>query len=197
MMDFLKVFRPIASDFLSTIAFLVVLVATDNIVLATSVGIAMGVGQFLWLRVRGTPIALMQVASVALVVVLGAATILTRDARFMMLKPSIAGAAIATVMMQRGWQLRYFPPPVKENIAERALVVWGYVWAALYYLLSAANLVVALRYGRHVWEAFTAFVPTAAPIALFVFQYVWIRAAVIRTVRARSVGSQTELSPAE
>ena len=192
MMDFLKVFRPIASDFLSTIAFIVVLVATDNVVLATSVGIAMGVGQFLWLRVRGTRIALMQVASVALVVVLGAATILTRDARFMMLKPSIAGAAIATVMMQRGWQLRYFPPPVKENIAGHALVVWGYVWAALYYLLSLANLVVALKYGRHVWAAFTAFVPTAAPIALFAFQYVSIRSAVTRAIRARSGASAAE-----
>lgn len=197
MMDFLKVFRPIASDFLSTIVFLAVLVATDNVVLATSVGIAMGVGQFVWLRVRGTPIAVMQIASVALVIVLGTATILTRDARFMMLKPSIAGAAIATVMMQRGWQLRYFPPPVKENIAERSLVLWGYGWAALYYLLSAANLYVAFVYGRHVWEAFTAVVPTAAPIALFVFQYVWLRRAVIRTIRARRASPQTELSPAE
>lgn len=197
MMDFLKVFRPILSDFLSTIAFLAVLVATDNVVLATSLGIAMGVGQFVWLRLRGAPIALMQVASVALVVVLGTATILTRDARFMMLKPSIASAAIATVMMQRGWQLRYFLPPVKEYIAERTLVLWGYAWAALYYVLSAANLYVAFIYGRHVWEAFTAIVPTAAPISLFVFQYVWLRRAVFRTIRARKSPSQPELSPAE
>ncbi len=185
MLNFLKVFRPIAADFLSTIIFIAVLEITDNVVLSTSIGIASGVVQFLWLRYKGQKIELMQWASLVLVIVLGGATILTKDARFMMIKPSIAGAAIACVMMQRGWQNRYFPPPVKENVSEGFLVAWGYAWAALYFALAAANLIVAFRFGRHTWEAFTAFVPTGAPLALFVIQYVSIRAMVRRKIRAR------------
>jgi intracellular septation protein len=196
MLNLLKAFRPIAADFLSTIIFLVVLVITDNVVLSTSVGIAIGVAQFLWMRFRGTKIEVMQWASLALVIVLGSATILTQDARFMMVKPSIGAFAIACVMLKRGWQSRYFPAPVKENVPESSLVVWGYVWSALYFTLSVANLFVAFKFGRHVWEAYTAFVPTLSPLALFVIQYATIRWMVIRNIRAHAAMSATSV-PAE
>ncbi len=196
MMDFLKVFRPLAADFLSTIVFIVVLEITDNVVLSTAIGIAAGIFQIAWMRFRGQRIEAMQWASFALVVVLGTATILTRDARFMMIKPSIAGAAIACVMLRRGWQNRYFPARVKENVTEGFLTGWGYVWAALYFAMAAANAVVAFEFGRHAWESFTALVPTIAPLTLFFVQYLTVRATVIRNIRARSIAA-ANASPAE
>jgi intracellular septation protein len=196
MMDFLKVFRPLIADFFSTIIFIVALEITDNVVLSTAVGIAAGVLQIGWMRFRNQKIEPMQWASFALVVVLGSATILTKDARFMMIKPSIAGAAIACVMLRRGWQNRYFPARVKENVSEGFLIGWGYVWAALYFAMAVANLVVALEFGRHVWESFTALVPTIAPLTLFFVQYATIRATVIRNIRARSIAT-ANAAPAE
>jgi intracellular septation protein len=185
MLNLLRAFKPLAADFLSTIIFIAVLEVTDNVVLSTSVGIATGVVQFLWLRFRGTRIELMQWASLALVIVLGSATILTHDARFMMIKPSIAGFAIASVMLKRGWQNRYLPLIVQENVSSGFLIGWGYVWSALYFALAAANLFVAFVFGRHIWEAFTATVPTFVPIALFLIQYASLRWLVGRNIRAR------------
>ncbi len=192
MLNLLKVFKPMAADFLSTIIFIVVLEITDNVVLSTSVGIVTGVAQFLWFRYRGTKIELMQWASLVLVIVLGSATILTKDARFMMIKPSIAGFAIGCVMLRRGWQARYIPPMVKDNTPPVFLIAWGYIWSALYFAMAGANLFVAMAYGRHAWEAFTAVVPTFAPLGLFFLQYASTRWMVIRTIRGRSVPAAAE-----
>lgn len=193
MMNLLKAFKPLIGDFLSTIIFIAVFEITDDIVIATASGIVTGIGQFLWLKSRRHTIELMQYASLALVIVLGTATLLTRDPRFVMIKPSIAGFAIATVMLKRGWQLRYMPALVKENASEMFLTIWGYVWAALYFAMAAANLVIAQRYELHQWAAFNAVVPTAGPLALFVIQYVTMRSVIRRNIIARA----SQAAPAE
>lgn len=197
MLNLLKAFKPLAADFLSTIIFLVVLEITDNVVLSTGVGIGIGVLQFIWYWIRGQKIEIMQWASLALVIVLGSATIYTQDARFMMVKPSIGAFAIAGVMLKRGWQNRYLPPIVQEHTSPGFLIMWGYLWSALYFALGAANLYVAFKYGRHAWETFTAFVPTIAPISLFFIQYVSMRTAVRRRMKALGIEPGAAPSPAE
>ena len=189
----LRTFRPIVSDFLSTIFFIIAYEITNDIIFATVTGIAAAVVQFLWFRFRKHDIALMQWASLFLVLVLGTATLLTRDPRFVMLKPSIAGAAIATVMLQGGWQLRYMPPIVQENASRGFLVSWGYVWSALYFAMAATNLYIALSLGTKAWAEFNATVSWMAPVGLFLVQYATMRYVVRRNVIARM--SQT--APAE
>jgi intracellular septation protein len=196
MLGFLKVFRPIGADFLSTIIFIIAYEITGNIILATSVGIAIGIGQFLWLKFRNQKIELMQWASLFLVIVLGTATILTKDPRFVMLKPSIAGFAIACVMLQRGWQLRYMPPIVREHASPAFLVSWGYIWSALYFAMAAANLYIALKLGTKIWAEFNGTVSWAAPLALFFIQYTTMRIVVRRTVMAR-IADGSMVAPAE
>lgn len=195
MLMFLKVFRPLAVDFLSTIVFIVVYEITNNIIIAASVGIGIGIAQLAFARFRGQKFDAMQWASLGLVVVLGGATLVTRDPRFVMIKPSIGAFAIGCVMLQRGWQNRYFPPAVKEHVSPRTLVIWGYVWAAMYFALSAANLFVAYRLGLKTWAWFTAFVPTSAMLGLFVIQYVSLRAAVFRNIRAKAAETQNVAMP--
>ncbi len=58
----------------------------------------------------------MTYASLALVVVLGGATLLTKDPRFVLAKPSIGHFAIGAIMLRKGWMLRYLPPIVSETI---------------------------------------------------------------------------------
>jgi intracellular septation protein A len=202
MLDFLKVFRPIVGDFLSTIFFIAVYEVTKSIIIATGVGIAVGVLQFVWLKVRRKDIALMQWASLALVLVLGSATMLTANPRFVMLKPSISGFAIAIVMLQRGWQLRYMPLIVKENAGSGFLVMWGYLWSLLYFVMSAINLYIVLAIpsvaGKPsgAWTAYNATVSWAAPVALFVIQYVTMRLVVRRNVVAK-MSAAMSAAPAE
>lgn len=196
MMNLLRAFRPLVGDFLSTIIFIAIYEVTNDIIIATGAGIVTGVLQFIWLKSRRHKIELMQYASLALVLVLGTATLLTKDPRFVMIKPSIAGFAIATVMLQRGWQLRYMPPIVKDHASEGFLVMWGYIWSALYYAMAAGNLFIAWRYGLKEWAPYNAFVPTVGPLVLFVIQYVTMRSVIRRTIMAK-VAAGTMTAPAE
>ena len=178
-------FKPLLSDFLSTIVLIVFLSATDNLVLSVSAAMATAVIQIAVEKWRRRPISIMQWASFALVVVLGSMSIATNSAIFAMLKPSIANAAIGCVMLVPNWQGRYLPQIVRENVSSAALVVWGYVWAVQQFALAAANFFVALELGQKVWLEYTAFVPITISILLFLVQYAWLRTTVRRNIRAR------------
>ena len=179
-------FKPLLSDFLSTIVFVALSAATGNVTLAIIVAMATGIVQIALIFLRGKRPEPMQWASLALVVVLGSLSLWTADARFVMLKPSIGGIAIGSVMLRRGWQSRYLPAIVTGNVSPVALTAWGYAWAALIFVLAGANLYVALALGQKTWLWFTAFVPIPVQIAMFLVQYLWMRAAVIRTLRAQA-----------
>jgi intracellular septation protein A len=195
MTNLLRAFKPLVGDFLSTIFFIIFVEITGDVILATSVGIATGILQFIWLKSRRHNIELMQYASLALVIVLGSATLLTKDPRFVMIKPSVAGFAIAIVMLKRGWQLRYMPPIVKENAGETFLTMWGYLWALLYFAMAAGNLYVSQFYDLQTWVKFNALVPTAGPIALFLLQYATMRFVIGRTVRAKVAAGTMAVPP--
>jgi intracellular septation protein A len=186
MMNLQRAFRPVAADFLSTIVFIAVYIATGNIVAGVGAGIATGFLQIAALKWRGRPIDLMQWASLSLVVVLGSATLLTHDPRFIMVKPTIGAIAIATVMLRPNWMARYLPPIVIENISPRTPLIWGYVWSAAIFALGVANLFVAFVYGPRIWAWFTAFVPISVQLSLFLVQYAMVRHAVARRIRSHA-----------
>src|SRR5947209_10094223 len=117
-----QVFKQLFADFFSTIVFLAIWAATGNIYVATGVAIAGAIGQFALARHKGRALGAMNWASLGLVIVVGGETVLTRDPRFVMIKPSIAHFAIAAVMMRRGWMLRYLPPFVKEHVPANAVI---------------------------------------------------------------------------
>src|SRR5207237_5652013 len=97
------------SDFLSALLFLAVYLTTANIVAARALGIAAALVQLGYFKFNGRHIEPMQWLSLALVIVLGGASMLTQSPRFVMLKPSIAHFAVAAIMLRRGWMLRYLP----------------------------------------------------------------------------------------
>ena len=107
-----SVFLKLGTDFLSTIVFLAVYLATDNVIAATLVAIASAIAQVIYARVKGQTLDFMTYASVALVVVLGGMTLLTNDPRFVLAKPAIGHFAIGFIMLRKGWILRYSPDMV-------------------------------------------------------------------------------------
>src|ERR1700761_9421875 len=137
------VFARLAHDFFSTILFLVVYLVTDNIVLATAVAIVGAIGQVIYARVKGEELGFMTWASLGLVIVLGGATLLTHDPRFVLAKPAIGHFAIGAFMLKRGWMLRYMPQVVTETIPEYVTFA-GYAWSALCFLLGAGTIAVAM-----------------------------------------------------
>lgn len=177
------VFARLGSDFLSTIIFLAIYLVTDNIVLATSVAIAGAFAQVIYSRAKGGELSIMTYASLALVIVLGCATLLTRDPRFVLAKPSIAHFAIGAIMLKRGWMLRYMPPIVVGTIPEYVTVA-GYAWAALMFVLGAGTIAVALTGDLRLWTIYVSVVLLAAKIAVFAVQYVAFRLLVTSRIRS-------------
>ncbi len=177
------VFARLATDFFSTIVFLALYLITDNVALATSVAIAGAVTQVIYSRFKGKPLGFMTYASVGLVIVLGSATLLTNDPRFVLAKPAIGHFAIGTIMLKRGWMLRYMPPLVAETIPEYVTVA-GYAWAALMFALGAGTIAVASTGDLRLWAFYVSVVLIGAKIAAFAVQYTAFRILVINRIRA-------------
>ncbi len=173
----------LATDFLSSIIFLVIYLLTDSVILATSVGIAGAVAQVIYSRVKGTSLGFMTYASLALVIILGTATIFTSDPRFVLAKPSIAHFAIGAIMLKRGWMLRYMPPLVAETIPEYVTIA-GYCWAVLMFALGAGTIAVASIGDLKLWAFYVSVVAVGAKVLAFVVQYLAFRLLV--TTRLRS-----------
>src|SRR3977135_1692374 len=177
------VFAKLATDFFSTIVFLALYLITNNVVLATSVAIAGAVAQVVYSRVRGRPLGFMTYASLALVIVLGSATLLTNDPRFVLAKPSIAHFAIGAIMLRRGWMLRYMPPIVAETIPEYVTLA-GYAWAALMFALGAGVIAVASTGDIKMWAVYVSAVAIGAKIAALAGRYVAFRCLAPRRIGA-------------
>jgi intracellular septation protein len=174
-------FARLASDFLSTIVFLTLYLITGNVVLATSVAIAGAVAQVIYSRVKGRPLSFMTYASVALVIVLGSATLLTNDPRFVLAKPAIGH--FGAIMLKRGWLLRYLPPLVAETIPEYVTIA-GYAWAALMFALGAGTIAVASTGDMKLWAIYVSVVLVGAKLTAFAVQYVAFRVLVTSRIRA-------------
>src|SRR5262249_30678927 len=151
------VFARLGADFFSTILFLVLYLATNSIVLATSVAIVGAIGQVIYSRVTGKELSFMTWASLGLVIVLGGVTLLTQDPRFVLAKPSIAHFAIGAIMLKRDWMLRYMPPIVVETIPEYVTFA-GFAWAALMFALGLGTVAIAMSGDIRLWTIYVSVV---------------------------------------
>ncbi|MBR1247208.1 septation protein IspZ [Bradyrhizobium sp. AUGA SZCCT0169] len=177
------VFARLGADFFSTIVFIAIYLATDNVLLATGVAIAGAIGQVIHSRIKGKELGYMTWASLGLVIVLGGATLLTHDPRFVLAKPAIGHFAIGVIMLKRGWMLRYMPPIVTQTIPEYVTAA-GYVWAGLCFVLAAGTIGIAMTGDMKLWTFYVTVVLIGAKIALFAVQYVAFRVLVGSRIRA-------------
>lgn len=180
--------RALVADLLPTIVFAVMIALKVDVRVATGVSVAISVAQIaVYALVMKKPVAPLQWASLGLVLVFGAAGILTNDARFLMAKPTLIYTIIGAVMLKKGWMLRYLPPVALEHGAA-AQVAFGYVWAGLMFATAIANLVITIWFQAY-WPAFLAIFPTVSKIALFAIQFATVRAIAIRNIRASEAAS--------
>ena len=169
MKNLLQAGRVLASDLASTILFLVIYLATDNLYVAVGLGMALGVAQIGWALYRRQPIGSLQLLSVVLILVSGTATLFTHDPTFVMLKPSVIYCIVGLVMLRRGWMNRYLP----ERAAPVADVAtaFGYAWAGLMFGSAALNIALSLSLDAKTWAAVMSAWGIASKIALFLVQY--------------------------
>lgn len=178
-------FAKLGQDFFSTIVFLVLYLATGNVLLATCVAIAGAIAQLIYARIRRQKLDVMTYASLALVVVLGGMTLLTNDPRFVLAKPAIGHVAVGVIMLRKGWMLRYMPAIVTET-APDIVIKAGYAWAALMFALAGGTVAVAMTGDMKLWALYVSVIAVGAKVLAFALQYVVMRVIVTRRLRARA-----------
>jgi len=175
-------------DMASTFFFLAVYLTTDNVSLAVALGIMLGFAQIGWEFWRKKPIDTMQWMSLFLVVGSGAATLITHDPRFVMVKPSVIYIIVGVVMLKPGWMNRYLPPVAMEIVPDVAFV-FGFIWAVLMFVSAALNLVVALNYSVVTWSVFMSIYAIVSKAALFMIAYSTMRVIGRRRRRAQTIAA--------
>src|SRR6202795_2275886 len=176
-------------DMASTFFFLVLFLLTHNIILSVALGMALGVAQIGWQFARKLPIDTMQWMSLFLVLGSGTATLLTRDPRFVMVKPSVIYTIVGIVMLKPGWMNRYLPPVAIEIVPDVA-VIFGFVWAGLMFFSAALNLIVALNFSVVAWSAFMSIWAIVSKAVLFLIGFATMRTIAVRRRRAQMAVAQ-------
>ena len=175
--------RLLVTDLASTLLFLIVLLITKDLMLAVGLGVGLGIIQIAWMKIRRQPIDTMQWLSIGLVVVSGIATLLTSDARFVMLKPSVIYCIVGAYMLKPGWMTRYLPPIAVHLVPDLAWI-FGFVWAGLMFLSAALNIALALTLDPVSWSATMSIWGLASKVALFLVQYGLMRFVGVRRAKA-------------
>jgi intracellular septation protein A len=178
-----NVFAKLVYDFFSTIVFLAVYLASDNVVLATAVAIGASIAQAIYAHIKREALGFMTWASLGLVIVLGGATLLTSDPRFVLAKPAIAHFAVGAIMLRRGWMLRYMPPLVAGIIPEYVTLA-GFAWALLMFALGAGTIAIAATGDIKLWALYVSVIAMGAKVVAFAIQYVAFRLLVSSRLRA-------------
>lgn len=188
MKNLFKAAKLLLLDMASTFFFLGLYLLTKNIPLSVALGIALGIAQIGWEFARKKPIDTMQWMSLFLVVGSGAATLVTADPRFVMVKPSLIYIVVGMVMLKPGWINRYVPPIAMEVVPD-LVFIFGFVWSGLMFFSAALNVLVALNFSVVAWASSMSVYGVVSKLGLFLIQYTTMRYIGVR--RRRAVGRLT------
>ncbi len=169
MKNLFQAARVVLLDLASTLLFLAIYLLTDNMPLAVGLGMILGVAQIGSELLKRKPVAALQWISVIAVLSSGAATLLTRDPLFVMLKPSVIYAVVGLVMLKRGWMNRYLPPRAAPVLD--VATVFGYAWAGLMFASAILNIGLALSLDAKSWAAAMSAWGIVSKLGLFLIQY--------------------------
>jgi intracellular septation protein len=171
-------------DLLSSLVFAVAFALTGNLYVSATAGIALGLGQIIWMKARGKPTDALQWMSLGLVITFGGATLVTQNPLFIKVKPAIIYLVVGAFMCVPGWMDRYMPDIVMEN-APDVPHVFGFVWAGLMFTTALVTIGVAFQYDDRIYAAYLASAPLASKFLLFGLQYLTTRVITRRRILAK------------
>ena len=148
-------------DFLPVIIFFIVYKSTDDIILATAILIPATLLQMLYTWIKTHKIETIQLVTLALVVVLGGATVIFQDKTFIQWKPTVVTWLFAVAFL--GSQFigdKTIIQRLMQNTIQMPATAWknlNYAWVAFYILLGCTNLYVAFTMSEETWVNFKLF----------------------------------------
>jgi intracellular septation protein len=146
-------------DALSGLVFMAVVLATKNIYWALAISLTTAVAQLVWNTAHREEISTIQWASVALIVIAGATSLLTGNTRYIMLKPALVELCIGIVMLRRNWIKRYLSGKTIEHLPDAAIAGAGYTYSFLMLSLAGVNGYLALNATQETWAVFNGLAP--------------------------------------
>ena len=176
MDHFLYSVKPLAIDLAATLFFYVILATTHSVPLATGLGMALGLALVTFKLYRGEQVAPMQWTSLALVFVMGGLTLITHDARFVLIKATVIYVAIGATMLETGWMYRYIPPIAVDHVPRRLVIAFGYVWAVLIFGSGLLNLYLTFTASPQTVAKVMSLWAPGSKITLFLIQFFLMRA---------------------
>lgn len=164
-------------ELLVVILFFATYVLTKDIVLATSVAVVAGVIQAAVIWVKYKKLQTMQWLSLVLIVIFGGATIIFKDAHFIMWKPTILFWAMAIGL---GMAQQLGKAPLKATLGKEITLpgeVWRKLtlaWVAFLALMGLLNLWVAYQFSEATWVNYKLFGSTGLLIAFVIIQTAYL-----------------------
>ena len=148
-------------DFLPIIIFFIVYKATGDIIIATAVLIPATLLQMLYTWIKTHKIETMQLVTLALVVLLGGATVLFQDKTFIQWKPTVVNwlFGLAFLGSQFIGQKTIVERLMGSNI-ELPAFAWrslNIAWVIFFILMGITNLYVAYNFSEEAWVNFKLF----------------------------------------
>jgi intracellular septation protein len=124
----------------------------------------------------------MQVITALLVVLLGTATLLLHDKRFIQWKPTVLfgllaiAFAFSSLMGKRPLVQRLFQGAMglQVNLDVRTWARLNWLWAVWFAILAIANIYIAQAFSENVWVHFHVYGITAASIVFMLPQAIWL-----------------------
>jgi intracellular septation protein len=133
-------------------------------------------------RLRTGKYKTMHVATAGVVLILGSATLLFHDKRFIQWKPTVllgltaivflGSAVVSKQPLARRMFENVFNEPLR--ISKRAWLLINSAWAAWFALLAVANIYIAQNYAEDVWVKFKVFGITVAMFIFMIPQVLWL-----------------------
>lgn len=148
-------------DFLPIVVFFLVYKSTNDIILATAVLIPATLLQVSYTWWKHRQVEKMHMVSLALVVLLGGATVLAGDGDFIKWKPTVVNWLFAIVFL--GSQFIGSRNIIQRMMGEKLELphkVWrtlNLAWVGFFILSGAANLYVAFNFSEDIWVDFKLF----------------------------------------
>lgn len=131
------------------------------IILATLILIPATVLQVLYVRITTGKVEKMHLITLALVVVLGGATVALQDKTFIMWKPTVVNWLFAAAFLGSQW---FTSKSLLQRMMDQALTlpdnIWvrlNYAWVTFFVISGLANLYVAYQFSEEIWVDFKLF----------------------------------------
>ena len=149
-----------------------------DIYIATATAIVATIAQVGWLKLRGRKVDKMMWVTLAIIVLLGGATLALHDESFIKWKPTVLYWAFAVALAAA--ELLFRKNLIRAALAEQVALpdkVWArlnWSWAAFFVFMGAANLYVAFNFSTDTWVNFKLFGGMGLMLAFVVAQALFL-----------------------